>query len=68
VVGLDVLAQHGNPLLEVVDAVLGLEDDAVDGDHAVRRKAGDEAHGDLLVRCGLFQLISILTGSIFKTY
>jgi hypothetical protein len=34
-VGLDVLAQHGDALLQVIDAVLRLEDDAVDGDDTV---------------------------------
>ena len=37
-VGLDVLAEQRNALLKVVDRIFGLEDHAVDCDHAVVRE------------------------------
>jgi hypothetical protein len=42
VVGLDVLAEHRDPFLEIVDAILGPDQNAVDGDHAVGGKAGNQ--------------------------
>jgi hypothetical protein len=37
----DVLAEFGNTLLQIVNGVPRLEDDAVDGDDAVVRKLTD---------------------------
>jgi YD repeat-containing protein len=42
--GLDVLAQHGDTLLQIVHGERGLQNDAVDGDHAVGGESGNEAH------------------------
>ena len=48
-IGLDVLAEQGNPLLQIIDRVFRLQNDAVDGDDP----AGVEVGNQIVHRCYL---------------
>ena len=63
VVGLDVFAQHGDALFEVVDGVTLLQQDAIDGDDAVGGKPRNEiGHLAFLSRFGLSTTANVRSG------